>query len=933
MREATNPVITSWSDLDVQDQARFRIATAFLQGRLAEPKILDWALRLKRERQVERTAIYELLTGLDAPQLPEPYATAWFLVLESWSYPMAESNYEAAILQIRRRLEGGDRSGNLVDEIANLSAPRLEVRALQTRSRSSIRKPRRPKKFSDLLSANLTNSSFLFQSQNHRTDLDLSLDKITDACFLHALASALMSAVDRGLYIARRIYGDNEADWHVNASPLRVYFVPPRTTTQDRKGQGGRVWEPDTFTRGMGPAVKLLHAVLQRVSELDTGMAKSFLGRWRYSDMAIYRRLWAAAARNSKTVSAAEVGEFLMALEDYCFWDFISFPEFAELRAIRYRDIEPETQKLIARRLRRGLPRKCFPRKMMTEEIHIVKRQISAIELRRIEIGDGILPAQEREWLAEAAGEFPGLKEMAIDGGFRNPWVLPSFNFPLGAPRKCRFDELKGEARLQALENALSGEESADQASDWLRQSDHVIHILHDLKKGVSLADRIPRLWDHFGYIHKQPDSQSESEKSRNAQTEANQVLGLMNQLSDATVEAAVDGLCHWLWAWYSYVIESEQGRQAWLRVWPFAVKLTNSTESGDVKSFSEENTRTGADDRSSVEIDGFQLPVGKLLRVFLELVRITDEKRMPIGEGSYFTQMRDYAISAPGRSGLYAHCQLIKKLPEFLRIDPVWANLRLVEPLLDDDEKSVLLWRVAASTWIDSEGLKIIGEEATKRILDARLGKQARKDIVSWLIHEGLVALKERRESSVPQARISQTLRAVDDEIREQAALDIWYFQNYEYQVGKESQAARTSFLSAVKPFLEGIWPQERSLGTAGVSSHFSQLPAVSGEAFTEAVDVIKRFLVPFDCFSMLSYGFYEGDMSEQFGMPKLSEAVDDSMKARGLLRLLDMTVGDTQNATIPEDLSVALNRIESEVPDLRSDPVFRRLAAAARR
>ena len=353
----------SWSDLSVQDRARFRAATAFLKGRLAEPGTVHWALRLKPDRQVERTAIFELLTDPHAPQLREPYATAWSLVLESWSYSAAESFSSSPLLQIRRRLERGDRSGNLVDAIANLVAPRLQVKASQASLRLPARQPRRPKKFSDLLSASLTSANLFFDFQSHRTDLGLDLDNITDVAFLHALACALMSAVDRGHYMARRIYGDNEGGWYADASPLRVYCVPPEIAAHDRDVPGGRVFDPDAVTRGMGPAVKLLYAVLQRMAALDTGMARTFLGRWRCSDMAIYRRLWAAAARNTEVVSAAEVGEFLMALDDSDFWDFRSFPEFAELRAKSLQGPRTRNASADSQAFAQGSTTKVFPKK------------------------------------------------------------------------------------------------------------------------------------------------------------------------------------------------------------------------------------------------------------------------------------------------------------------------------------------------------------------------------------------------------------------------------------------------------------------------------------------------------------------------------------------------------------------------------------------
>ena len=121
---AAKVVIHSWSDLDVQRRSRFRAAAAFLKDRLAEPETVDWALGLRPDRQIERTAIFELVAGPGAQRLREPYATAWPLVLESWSYRTTEGSSASTLQQLRRRLQRGDRSGRLIDEIADLVAPR-----------------------------------------------------------------------------------------------------------------------------------------------------------------------------------------------------------------------------------------------------------------------------------------------------------------------------------------------------------------------------------------------------------------------------------------------------------------------------------------------------------------------------------------------------------------------------------------------------------------------------------------------------------------------------------------------------------------------------------------------------------------------------------------------------------------------------------------
>ena len=148
----------------------------------------------------------------------------------------------------------------------------------------------------------------------------------------------------------------------------------------------------------------------------------------------------------------------------------------------------------------------------------------------------------------------------------------------------------------------------------------------------------------------------------------------------------------------------------------------------------------------------------------------------------------------------------------------------------------------------------------------------------------------------------------------------------------GQDQNAARESpeelYRSSAKPFLLHVWPPERSLTTAGVSRALADLPATSGDMFADAVGVIERFLVPFECWSLLDYGLF----GEQDGKPKLS-IIDDHEKAEALLRLLDLTVGSVDGSIVPYDLADALAQIRLIHPGLGGSRAFRRLAAAARR
>jgi len=67
--------------------------------------------------------------------------------------------------------------------------------------------------------------------------------------------------------------------------------------------------------------------------------------------------------------------------------------------------------------------------------------------------------------------------------------------------------------------------------------------------------------------------------------------------------------------------------------------------------------------------------------------------------------------------------------------------------------------------------------------------------------------------------------------------------------------------------------------------------------------------------------------------GEAKRLAVINDEAKARALLKLLDLTVGTSEGAVIPHDLTDALDQILTVDPALSTNSVFRRLATAARR
>jgi hypothetical protein len=908
-------MIPPWAYLDEQNRAVFRAAVAFLDKRLEDPGTIEWALRLKPTNRIERIAVEELLSAPGGRILDEPWATAWHLIEESWSVSSIEEGPSTAIYGIQARLRAGDRSGAIISAIVNLVAPRLKVKPIDSWRWQFVKKPRRPKTFEYLMSARLSSGNLL--------DLNvLELGKLADVPFLNALATALEGAVSHGLDIGRRLGWGQRRLWQLGDLG-RVYYVVSAPQADE-----GR--DPDTYHRGIAPSVKLLHAVVVRIADLVVTDALPFVQRWRLVGSPVHIRLWAAAARNSRLVSAEEAAAFLLGLDDREFWDLHVFPEIAELRATRFDDFDQQTQKAIATRLRKGPPRDHWPRKAEADKIKEARLYSAVRELKRIEVAGAKLPPDAKSWLDARISQFADLKGMTTEDGFpEGPTVQSVPSNP-----DNRYDTLECAARLRALETALASarggwdDDPAARASDWLRQPEKTALVLDDLAVVANGGDEFPRVWNRFGWAH----SPNQSEiPQRDLGGEAEHVLALLDQLSDNTLSAAIEGISNWLESWRKQVVTSVFGLPVWLRIWPIAVKSTNAREEREDDTDLSVTAGAADDDREPMDLDTLNPPAGKLVGVFLAACPSLEQVPHPFAAGSAARQMRDVVISANGRSDLIARHRLIEELPYFLRADHPWTEQHLLTPLLNEDSSSLALWRAIARRTHFTDVLKIIGSAMAERATDRRLGRETRRGLAFSLVIESLHAFREGRAPAVPNPRVTQMLRTLDDEVRASAANAVQQFVRDLSTKRSDNQSAPSAadlFRSAAAPFLRDVWPQERSLATPGVSKALADLPAASGDAFAEAVYAIERFLVPFECWSMLDYGLF-GDEGEAKKLAK----IDDEAKGKALLRLLDLTVASSEGAVIPYDLTDALDQIRSVAPHLVDSATYRRLSTAARR
>lgn len=887
-----------------RERSLFIAATAFLEGRLEEREVIDWAL-MPRRRDLEKRAIAFVVDR--AKTLNEPWRSAWRLIEEHWA--AQPDDVEIGVFGVKDMIEAGEISGALISRIVELVRPRLELASFTRSDRSMRRVPKRPKTWRHLFTAGITSGD---------DDLgSLTLSSIKSVHFLKELANRLDEVVQQGMDLGRRLGWDEEHGFWRLGDLHRVYFVPAEEREPDSD-------EPDRYHRGIAPSVKLLFAVASRLSEIAPQQGRALLERWRANASPIHIRLWAAGASRMPTlVSGATVADELLQRSARQFWNVSSYPELAEARSGRFKDFPDILASRVIVRVMKGPPASFWPSRNDRERVQDARRYWTARELRRIQLAGGSLTRSAEDFLSRQISAFADLADMRVDEGFsesaRADWVKPN-------PDR-RFDALVGAARLEALQTALTtgrrgwDDDPAGRATDWIRDGRHCDDLVSDFE-ATNAGATYPSVWEAFAWGHSIPQGDIEV-----ANRLAQRVTALILQLPEQIVRRTIEGLSYWASTWQKRLGLIPDRYSLWQHLWSHSVEATNAQQ--DPEEPPDLNIVATSNNEEPSDLDTLNTPTGRLVGVFLEFCPNLAQVPAPFQVDQALRLLRDAVVSAPGRSGLIGLHRLIEFLPYFLSADRTWASEKLLGPLRADNHESIILWRAVARRVRARTVIEEIGALMADRATDRRLGRESRQWLAWILVVDCLHSYWRDEQTAVPKPKVQQMLRSVDDDVRSHAVDAVRRFV-LEMQAPTDTGrlAPEQLFRKAVRPFLREIWPQERTVTSVGVAKALADLPATCGGAFAEAVQAVEPFLVPFDCWSLLDFGLY-GDAGDQ---PKLA-MITNRDGAEALLKLLDACVSDVEGAVIPMDLNRALEHVAHLSADLRDLPSYRRLAALARR
>lgn len=895
-------------DLDISKRTTFDVTVEFFKNRLQTKEAIDWALRLESKEKAQRLAILHLINRIGFANLDEPWLTAWHLIEEYWSYPEIEHGSAFEIQTVKRLLTAGSRTG--IDKIIDFVAPRMQAKPIP--ATASTNRHKHPKKVEDLVSIKLTSGTL---SENDF----VKLCNLFKGYMLETLASNLDNAILNALEIAKRLrWNDNHLSWRFG-DLYRVYYVPPKMRQRGER-------EPDELHRGIALSVKLLYFAIDNLITSNLPLALEFLNRWKTTPSPIYLRLWAALSRNRQVTSCDEVCTLLHSLDDIAFWHIQLYPEIAELRALRFGEFGATDQNRILRRIMKRPPRRIWRKADDNPQVESARDYWAARELLRIEIAGNALSKEQKDWIEKQKRDDPDLEQMRnVYFGFPSGFVVRTISH--GPDTK--YDRISGEVRLKVLENVFASSsfgwenDPASRAHSWLKEKNNIYEILADFESITNAGAAYPMTWNQFGMDNSPPQNIAKD------LTTAKRVLSLLCKLPDSTLSKAIDGLSHWLSQWKQQVINAANGFDVWHKLWPIAVSATDkrADEKAALLPCVLMDSRGST---AATNVDTLNTPVGRLIDVFFCACPSVKQGDKPFAQNTSLCAMRDTIEQALGPSGSNVKSRLIEEIGYFLFTDHSWAQKHLISALRKDDSNTLIFWRALARKTRGNSVLKIVGKEMAKYAVDQRLDCNSQHMFVGNLIVECLHAFLEKRKPAVPHSHIQQMLRLIDDESRSYGASIVSRFLRENTDDADQNHPvylAEEIYQKAVKPFLQNVWPQERSLVTQGVSEALANVPSNVGNAFADAVDTISRFLVPFECWDLMAFGFLETSKKRSH-----LSSVKSPKDAEAFLKLLHLSIAVSDKAVVPHNLGDALLRIQAISPALAKRKEFRRLLVASR-
>jgi hypothetical protein len=581
------------------------------------------------------------------------------------------------------------------------------------------------------------------------------------------------------------------------------------------------------------------------------------------------------------------------------------YPEIAELRAVRFRDLGHAQQAYLEQRLMQLPPANFWKRGIPRDRKNQYRRQRAATELRRIQAGHADLSEVAKSWLSKQANS---AEHVVIDTDFpqgvQARWI---------GPEDTTFAPADADAILPELDHAL-GEWGSQGTLEFMTNNADL--VLKALEEAPEVSAKSKDVWGNIGRAIAPGKVDATSKKRATAQ-QTRKLLELAIDLPDSTMRLAAGRMSSWLGEWPASAPEIALRAKLWLRLWPFAVEITNARKPAD------ENRQIMGDRQQPAEdqlaLTALNTPVGYLMSAFLKMCPNLSTAPKPFAKEPLRT-LREKAILATGPSRLQVLHHFLSHITYMRRADRSWTDENLLDRLRDGADGNEMWGAVAQNSVLTYGAMRRIGKRMAQVAMSSDLSVETRARLAERIVIRVLVDISENKKSAVALPDVQQMLRLGGDRVRSASGSAIGIFVE---EPGDGTPEER--FVAGAKPFLNEIWPKEKTLRSKSLADALADLPAKSGSRFAEAVSAVAPFMVPFDCWSLWEFGLFGPGDPQEKTLRDLANAQD----AEALLNLLDLSIGAEERATVPYDLDRALSQIAGTDPALERDLRFRRLSA----
>lgn len=198
------------------------------------------------------------------------------------------------------------------------------------------------------------------------------------------------------------------------------------------------------------------------------------------------------------------------------------------------------------------------------------------------------------------------------------------------------------------------------------------------------------------------------------------------------------------------------------------------------------------------------------------------------------------------GIQGSFARAVLIRHLNFVISLNLPRVTRRLSSALASDNLEGKALRRIlVCNTAVSQRVSKAFSKEILHGVIKCDATGSEAQSAAAKILAPAFSVLRETSTVEawgISYADIARTLRDSTPQIRAAAAavLERWS--------STFDEPPEVSWRTLVRPLLEQVWPREKVFRTTQTSRHFVRLAICSGDAFPEALEYVRPYLVPLE-------------------------------------------------------------------------------------